>query len=472
MDIPVLPGNSAAIRSAAADLTGTVPRLRTAHQAAVQVEAVLTGDHWRGTAFDALRRVVERKPLPQALDVAVDRMGQAAEKLHWFAGRFDEHQDRLRHLRARAAALADHVHPDMDPASVAALEAQRRALEAQAHAVFDEHRACLDAVAELFDWLDDQPTFATPPPSNWDRVTGTVGDAIGGTLDVLASFGTGVYEGFRDLVLGIRDLLLLLDPTGWPELWANRGQILAMLQYVAEHPIEFLGDLGTALLDLDTLFDDPARWLGRRVPDLLLALGTVGTGTVASRAAGAARAMRGPLGQLDDAAQTLTAAQRLRRTDGIAGQYARLGADDAHLTQRGTGAFTRTDTVIGRLAARTDGLGAVVQAARQAPGTVLGEIRAVTDLPVDAALSRLPIADGLREQIRPWAGRSFGNLVTGGFTAQLARVDGLLVGAPALSGRAYAATVGANGVEWLNDRAGTLGTVQATVEAATPPACR
>ncbi|MCO8128423.1 hypothetical protein NHL50_14525 [Acidimicrobiia bacterium EGI L10123] len=463
MDIPLLPGDSSAIRSAAADLTGTVPRLRTAHGAAVQVEAVLTGDHWQGTAFDAFRRVVERKPLPQALDAAVDRMGQAAEKLHWFAGRFDEHQDRLRHLRAQAASL--------DPAD-AALAAQRPALEAQVEMVLDAHRACLDSVAELFDWLDDQPTFATPPPSNWDRVTGTVGDAIGGTLDVLASFGTGVYEGFRDLVLGIRDLLLLLDPTGWPDLWSNRGQILAMLQYVAENPIEFLGDLGTALLDLDTLFEDPARWLGRRVPDLLLALGTVGTGTVASRAAGAARAMRGPLGQLDDAARTMTVAQRLRRTDGIAGQYARLGADDARLTQRGAGAFTRTDTVIGRLAARTDGLGAVVQAARQGPGTVLGEIRALTDLPVDAALSRLPIADGLREQIRPWAGRSFGNLVTGGFTAQLARVDGLLVGAPALSGRAYAATVGAGGVEWLNDRAGTLGTVQATVEAATPPACR
>lgn len=391
MDIALLPGDGAAIRSAAGDITSTIPTLRTAHRAAVQVESVLTGDHWQGTAFDAFRRVVERKPLPQALDAAVDRMGQASEKLHWFAGRFDENQARLRHLRAQAAAVSASGHGDSDPVEAAAIAARLRALDAQARTVHDEHRACLDAVADLFDWLDDQPTFATPPPSNWDRVAGAVGDVAGGAWDVASSFGTGVYEGFRDMALGIRDLLLLAHPGSWPELWANRGQIWAMLQYVAENPIQFLGDLGTALLDLDTLFSDPARWLGRRVPDLLLALGTMGVGTVAARASGAARVLRGPA------------------------------------------ALTRTDTVIGRLAARTDALGAAVQAGRRTPGTLLGEIR--------------------------------------GFTAQLSRIDGLLVGAPVPSSRAYVTTAGAKGFEFLHDKAGKLGTAEATVAAATPPAC-
>lgn len=475
MGIDLLPGDSWAIRTAAGDIASTVPRLRTAHDAAVRLEGVLVGDHWRGEAFDAFRQVVERKPLPQALDTAVERMGRAVEELQRFAARFDEHQDQLRHLRAQAQVLAAE-----DPA------ADLGAIEDQARQVHEAHRRSLDQVADVFDWLDDQTTFATPPPSNWDRMTGAVGDVLGDVWDVASSFGVGVYEGVRDLVLGVRDLVLLLDPRGWPELWAQRGQLVAVLQYAWDNPVEFLGELGSALLDLDTLFSDPARWLGRRIPDLLLALATVGMGTVGSRAAGSVRTLRGPLTQMAKRADgpdpstppapsrpsPVSAAEELRDADGIAGRYVRIGVDDARLDQAGNGAFSRTDTVLGRLATRVDGLGPAVQVGRQLPGTLLDEIRAVTDIPVDAALGRLPISEDLRDMVSPWAGRSFGSWVTNGFTSQLGMVDGLLVGHAALSPQAYAALATVTGVSVLGSAADVVGFGQAVVEAGTPEACR
>ena len=301
-------------------------------------------------------------------------------------------------------------------------------------------------------------------------MTGAVGDAVGGIWDVASSFGVGVYEGFRDLLVGIYDLITLLDPRGWPELWAKRGQLVAILQYAWDNPVEFLGDLGAALLDLDTLFSDPARWLGRRVPDILLALGTAGAGTVAARAAGSVRTLRGPLARAARVTDvpSRTPGEQLRRADGLAGRYARIGADDTRLTQTGRGALTRTDTVLGRLATRADGLGHAVQTGRQVPGAVLGEIRAVTDVPLNRALDRLPMTEGMRATVTPWAGRTFGSFVTGGFTGQLALVDGLLVGHAALSAKAYASLASVTGVRALDHLAGAVGFGQAVVEAGTP----
>ena len=472
MSIDLLPGDSSAIRSAAGDIASVVPRLRTARGAAGQLEEVLVGDRWRGEAFDAFCQVVERKPLPRALDVAIERMGRAVEELQRFASRFDDHQDRLRHLRAQADVLSADLTGNIDPAEAAAVASRLRAIEDQARQVHEEHRRSLDQVAEVFDWLDDETTFATPPPSNWDRMTGAVGsalDGLGDLWDVASSFGLGVYEGFRDLVLGIRDLLVLLDPRGWPGLWAERGQLVAVLQYAWDNPVEFLGELGSALLDLDMLFSDPARWLGRRIPDLLLALATVGMGTVGSRAAGSVRTLRGPLTRMAKSgdAPTPSAAQQLGDADGIAGRYVRIGADDARLARTGSGAFNRTDTVLGRLAARADGLGTAVQTGRQLPGTLLDEIRVVTDLPLDAVLDRLPISEGLREAVSPWAGRTFGSWATNGFTSQLGMIDGLLVGHAALSPQTYAALATVTGVSVLSTGADAVGFGQAVVDAGT-----
>lgn len=456
MGIDLLPGDSAAVRSAAGDIAGSVPRLRTAHGAAVRLEEVLVGTHWQGEAFDAFRRVVERKPLPAALDVAMDRMGRAAEELQRFASRFDDHQDQLRHLRGQAEALSASLHGEVDPMAAAEVAARLRAIEERAQDVHEQHRRSLDLVADVFDWLDGETTFASPPPSTWERATGAL-------WDVASSFGLGIHEGFRDLVLGIRDLLVLLDPRGWSELWAQRGQLVAVLQYAWDEPVEFLGELGSAVLDLDTLFSDPARWLGRRVPDLLLALATVGAGTVGSRAAGTVRTLRGPLTRATNRTEGAlpSVGERMRAADGIAGRYVRVGVDEARLTRTGSGAFARTDTVLGRLATRADQLGPAVQVGRQLPGALLDDIRTVTDLPLTRAMDHLGVTGQGREAVGPWAGRAFGSWATNGFTSQLGMVDGLLVGHAALSPQAYATLATVTGVSILDSGADAVGAAEA-----------
>lgn len=446
-----LPGDPAAVRAAAADLRHVIPQLRTAHVAAVRLEEVLAGEHWQGEAFDAFRGVVERKPLPAALAGAIDAMGEAAHLLLGFAARFEANQRELDHLRRQAEAVQSSMAtPDpSDPAAMAAAEAaaaELRSLELRAQAVHDEHRAGLAEVGATLDRLSEEPTFAQPPPSNWERFTGAVGDTVGGVLDAAWSFGTGVVEGVRDLVVGIYELASLLDPARWPELWANRGQLAAVLQYAWEHPGEFLGQLGSALVDLDTLREDPARWLGRRVPELLLALATVGAGTVGARAAGSVRGLQGLrlADRLQDRASPVLSAahsaERLRNADGLAGRYVRIGVDDSRLAHHGTGAFARTDTPLGRLAVALDAGVPGAGGARQLPGLVLDEIRGFTDIPVDAALAHLP--ERFADVAGPTLKRSFGSWATNGLTADLGMLDGLLVGAPALSPGAYASIAG------------------------------
>lgn len=442
-----LPGDPAAVRGAAADLHHVVPQLRTAHVAAVRLEEVLAGEHWRGEAFDAFRGVVERKPLPAALAGAIDAMGEAAQQLLGFAARFEANQRELDHLRRQAEAVqASLAAADpTDLAAVAAAEAaaaELRSLELRAQAVHDEHRAATTELGATLDRLSEEPTFAQPPPSTWERFTGAVSGAFGAAW----SFGTGVVEGVRDLVVGIYELASLLNPARWPELWANRGQIAAVLQYAWEHPGEFLGQLGSALLDLETLREDPARWLGRRVPELLLSLATVGAGTVGARAAASVRGLQGL--RLADRLQDRTSpllsaahsAERLRAADGLAGRYVRIGVDETRLAHHGTGAFARTDTPLGRLAVALDAGVPGAGGARQLPGLVLDEIRGFTDIPVDATPAHLP--DRVVDLAGPTLKRSFASWATNGLTADLGMLDGLLVGAPALSPGAYASIAG------------------------------
>lgn len=445
-----LPGDPGAVRAAAADLQHVIPQLRTAHAAAVRLEELLDGAHWQGQAFQAFSRVVERKPLVPALDRAIAAMAEAAGQLRWFAEGFEDHERQLDHLRQQAAAVQAGIDP-ADPASAEAAAAEVRSLEQRAHAVHDEHHAAGVRVASVLDQLSEEPTFAEPPPSNWERVTGAAGEALGEAVSVVWSFGTGVVEGTRDLVVGVYEVVRLLDPARWPELWAHRGQVLAVLEYAWEHPLEFAGALGTVLLDLDTWREDPARWLGRRVPDILLTLATMGAGTVGARAASSVRGLRGLrladrlLDRSPDAISAANAAARLRQADGIAGAYARIGADGSRLAHHGSGAFARTDTPFGELARALDARVPGAGAGRQLPGLALDEIRGLTDIPVDAALAHLP--GPVVDLAGPTVKRTFASWATNGLTSDLGTIDGLLVGAPALSPATYAALAG---VEVLN----------------------
>ena len=246
MDVPLLPGSSSGLRASAAHLRSTLPDLDTAHRAAVQIEAITDGDHWRGEAFDAFRSVTERKPLPAAIDGARARMEEAAARLDWLAGRFDDNQETLRWCRARLAGLDAE-----DPAAAA----ERAAIDRDASRAWDDQREAARSVADLFDWMDDQPVFAEPPPSVLERVGR-------GAVSVVHGFAEGTW----DLVSGLGQIALLFNPAALPftlqRAWENRDQFMAVLQWAWDDPGAFFSQLGRAMLDLDMLLEDPAR-LGR-----------------------------------------------------------------------------------------------------------------------------------------------------------------------------------------------------------------
>ncbi len=283
-DLPFPPGSSAAVRAGAADIRATIPSLRTARAAAEHLEDIARGVHWRGDAFAAYQRRCERGSLTPAIDRAIEWMTVAADRLDHFSSRFDANTDTIGWCRSRLVALGiegGSVPDELVP------EVQRIGWDADR--AWADHRAALADVADLFDWLDDQPTFAEPPPSNWDRVRGGAGHVW--------SFGVGITEGTWEMVSFTAELMAFTNPlTGpleWREAWHSREQIRAVFDYARDNPGEFATEVGRAVIDLDTLTEDGvARWLGHRVPDVVVALATGGAGSATTRVAALSPRMR------------------------------------------------------------------------------------------------------------------------------------------------------------------------------------
>ncbi|MDE0805527.1 MAG: hypothetical protein OSA99_19675 [Acidimicrobiales bacterium] len=277
-DIPHLPGDAALVRASADTIRSTLADIASARVAAVRLAEIGDGVHWEGDAFDAFRRATERKPLVDALDRAAGAMRTAAERLDWFAARFDANAARIRWCRSRLAML--DVGTGDPPAG---LLPELEAIAREADDARRDHRTALDAVAATFDHLDDQPTFATPPPSNWERVRGYVADGARGLAAAVVELGT----------LGFT-MTLYTNPVTAPwklrDLWEEREQVVAVLQFAVDHPGEFATELGKAVIDLESWSEEGvAYWVGKRIPDIALSLATAGVGTVAPAATGAAR---------------------------------------------------------------------------------------------------------------------------------------------------------------------------------------
>lgn len=458
-DLPYPPGNSDLVRAAAADIRSTLERLQTAKTAAVRLDDVTSGAHWRGDAFEAFRRATEVKPLPEAIDHASGRMTMAADRLDWFADRFVANTGTIRWCRSRLASLGldggDVPEELLDEVNRIQWDAER---------AWDDHRSALRSVADLFDWLDDEPTFAPPPPSNWDRVKGAAGH--------VGSFFLGIGEECWELVKFTAELTMWLNPiTGplkWREAWENRDQILAVLQYAWDNPGEFALEIGKAMIDLETLREDGvARWLGRRVPGIVLAIATGGLGAVGTGAAMTVRGARG--GRAAAATLRATRVDHLFKPVDVAGDAAevarrlgserifnrmnRLGADADRLDRMtDLGAFGRTDTALGRLATRLDA-NPTIELGRQLPGVLNDEIKGFTQLPrrfLQQQFPGHPLLDNLSATMQ----FRFDSLVTGGLTKQLGIIDGLLVGGPVLSPQTQTAMAGVLGASVLSDLEG------------------
>ncbi|MGH3973046.1 MAG: putative T7SS-secreted protein [Pseudonocardiaceae bacterium] len=104
--------------------------------------------------------------------------------------------------------------------------------------------------------------------------------------ETLGDFGEGVWEGVTGLaefVWQVSPVRFMIDPAGYVH---DMMGLAAGLSTAVTNPKEFF----QTVIDWDTWKDNPARALGRLVPDLALALGTAGAGAVAARGGRAAQA--------------------------------------------------------------------------------------------------------------------------------------------------------------------------------------
>ena len=129
-------------------------------------------------------------------------------------------------------------------------------------------------------------------PENRPGFWGGVADFFEGAWDAVWGTVTFLWE--------ISTVRMILDPDGWAE---DVGAFGEGVWYGITNPLEFL----EAIVDIDGLKDNPARWFGALAPDAVLAFFTAGSGTAARRGVGASRALR----QLGDYVRALRALRHL-----------------------------------------------------------------------------------------------------------------------------------------------------------------
>lgn len=163
------------------------------------------------------------------------------------------------------------------------------------------------------------------------------GDAAEFTKDQAVGFGTGVKEGVGGMVEG-GAMLYRLSPTNallntdsFKQEWQNMGRAG---QFAWDNP----GEFGKALVNWEDLSEGRySEWLGNLAPDAILALGTAGAGTAASRGLKGVDAV----GDTADAARDVD-----RATPEGRGDTSVPGAPDGNLTDAGHDAVSRGDEVV------------------------------------------------------------------------------------------------------------------------------
>jgi colicin import membrane protein len=154
-----------------------------------------------------------------------------------------------------------------------------------------------------------------PPPEdegNWfERRLDDVGDAASWTWDQAKQVPGGVWEGTKGIGEGVY-FLYQLNPTN-PQNLMNPGEAIErykQLGETAQYAWENPGEFGKALINWEDLENGRyGEWAGNLVPDALLAIGTAGAGTAASRTAKAAKATD----KLSDAARAYDRASDMQR---------------------------------------------------------------------------------------------------------------------------------------------------------------
>lgn len=280
-DFEEIPGDPWMVRRAADSLRQAAGHLPIPTEAAGRLQDVASGVSWQGDAADAYRATLDTLPMPANLRNAVNVMHAAAGHLDGYADRLRADQEAIDACRQRWLALGIPDGGDV-PDDLASLVQQ---IDDEAWAIKQGHRAHLDQLAEAFADLTGRTVFAKPPPGIMDRAMGAIAQVQEWNLN----FAYGIVEGCWEMVKGLATLSFYLNPLVLPytatKLWESRDDIVALAQYAWENPGDFTLALGKALIDWDTLTENPARWLGKLVPDLILTVLTAGQAKLATSAA-------------------------------------------------------------------------------------------------------------------------------------------------------------------------------------------
>ena len=215
----------------------------------------------------------------------------------WKAGRDAVQQAQNNQADARSQAAADGGTPTFDASCD---EGPGRSAMAAAVADF---QALVDQVNEAGDLLItalNAGISKLPERTWWDSVKRTVGSILGGAFEAVVELvklvwkltgGEGMWD-FGRVLMG--DMTLEEYDIKHREIPAET--LAAMGKALWNDPVGFMTAVGKSLIDWDTWTDDPGRAIGHLLPDIAIAIATMGgsAGVSAGEKAltGGARALR------------------------------------------------------------------------------------------------------------------------------------------------------------------------------------
>jgi hypothetical protein len=239
--------------------------------AARALRRIDTGD-WVGPAGNAFRQAVGE--VPDKLDRGRSAFARASSALTDYARVLREAQDdaaaAIRRYADGDAATArwqqQEDAPPQDPGADDRLAAGH---------ILSAARDRVGRVAEITATvLADAEHGAPHEPGLLSKAVHAVGSFVSGAAEAT--------WGLAEMAFTLSPAYALVDPDGFVDHLEELGKGLV---YGVQHPKE----LGKAVLDWDTWATDPARALGHLVPDLVLAVATMGGGEAAVAAGRAAR---------------------------------------------------------------------------------------------------------------------------------------------------------------------------------------
>lgn len=271
-DIALLEGSASELRTCATDLRTLAGELQPAWEACQQLQLITDGTSWNGDGFNAFRGKVDKNPTTADIDNAQSMMSSAAGTLDTLAGGVEDCQGRIEWCRRRIDALALPDDGDLSDD----VKPQVEAIKHDADSARTDYEHHLVTAGHSFEALTDETVYAEPPPGFFEKL----GNVVLGGLKFAGDFLVGIVEGVWEMVKGLYMIVAFVaQPWKWPEAWDT---IVMIAKYAYSDPMGFLGMVGSAMIDLETLKENPAKWLGKLVPNIALAILTGGAGTAAS----------------------------------------------------------------------------------------------------------------------------------------------------------------------------------------------